>query len=157
MPGAADNTASLLDAELVLPRRREADPDEDSVTLAAEAALTLLERGTVRPGVLVLATSEPPYDEGGSVQPLAELLGLAGPLVALELTASERDGLTAIRVAADNLRSSWPDERERRDQGELIVSEVDRLTRLFHNILEMARIDAGAVVNDARWVAPSAC
>jgi two-component system sensor histidine kinase KdpD len=66
-----------------------------------------------------------------------------------------RTPLTAIRVAADNLRSSWPDERERRDQGELIVSEVDRLTRLFHNILEMARIDAGAVVNDARWVAPS--
>jgi K+-sensing histidine kinase KdpD len=35
------------------------------------------------------------------------------------------------------------------------VSEVDRLSRLFQNILEMARIDAGAVANDARWVAPS--
>jgi two-component system, OmpR family, sensor histidine kinase KdpD len=66
-----------------------------------------------------------------------------------------RTPLTAIRVAADNLRSSWPDERERRDQSDLIVSEVDRLSRLFQNILEMARIDAGAVVNDARWVAPS--
>jgi two-component system sensor histidine kinase KdpD len=66
-----------------------------------------------------------------------------------------RTPLTAIRVAADNLRSSWPDERERRDQSDLIVSEVDRLTRLFQNILEMARIDAGAVTSDARWVAPS--
>ena len=66
-----------------------------------------------------------------------------------------RTPLTAIRVAADNLRSSWPDERERRDQGDLIVTEVDRLTRLFHNLLEMARIDTGAVANDARWVAPS--
>ena len=63
--------------------------------------------------------------------------------------------MTAIRVAADNLQSSWPDERERREQSELIVTEVDRLTRLFQNILEMARIDAGAVTNDARWVAPS--
>ena len=63
--------------------------------------------------------------------------------------------MTAIRVAADNLRSSWPDEQERREQSELIVTEVDRLTRLFQNILEMARIDAGAVAPDARWVAPS--
>jgi len=66
-----------------------------------------------------------------------------------------RTPLTAIRVAADNLQSTWPDERERREQSELIVAEVDRLTRLFQNILEMARIDAGAVSNDARWVAPS--
>ena len=45
----------------------------------------------------ILATTSPPYDEGGSVQALAELLGLAGDLVALELTASLRDGLTALR------------------------------------------------------------
>jgi len=66
-----------------------------------------------------------------------------------------RTPLTAIRVAADNLQSSWADQRERREQSELIVTEVDRLTRLFENILEMARIDAGAVTTDARWVAPS--
>jgi two-component system sensor histidine kinase KdpD len=66
-----------------------------------------------------------------------------------------RTPLTAIRVAADNLQSSWPDERERREQSELIVTEVDRLSRLFQNILDMARIDAGAVTHDARWVAPS--
>src|SRR5207249_8035047 len=66
-----------------------------------------------------------------------------------------RTPLTAIRVAADNLQASWPDARERREQSELIATEVDRLTRLFQNILEMARIDAGAVTKDARWVAPS--
>ena len=66
-----------------------------------------------------------------------------------------RTPLTAIRVAADNLQSLWPDELQRREQSELIVTEVDRLSRLFQNILEMARIDAGAVTNDARWVAPS--
>ena len=66
-----------------------------------------------------------------------------------------RTPLTAIRVAASNLQASWPDERERREQSDLILSEVDRLTRLFQNILEMARIDAGAVAEDARWVAPS--
>ena len=66
-----------------------------------------------------------------------------------------RTPLTAIRVAASNLQGSWPDERERREQSDLIIIEVDRLTRLFHNILEMARIDAGAISEDKRWVSPS--
>ena len=66
-----------------------------------------------------------------------------------------RTPLTAIRVAAGNLQASWPDEQQRREQSELILTEVDRLTRLFQNILEMARIDAGAVTEDMRWVAAS--
>ena len=66
-----------------------------------------------------------------------------------------RTPLTAIRVAASNLQASWPDERERREQSDLILTEVARLTRLFQNILEMARIDAGAITQDARWVSPS--
>jgi two-component system sensor histidine kinase KdpD len=66
-----------------------------------------------------------------------------------------RTPLTAIRVAADNLQASWADEGERREQSGLIAAEVDRLTRLFQNLLDMARIDAGAVAHDARWVAPS--
>jgi len=66
-----------------------------------------------------------------------------------------RTPLTAIRVAASNLQASWPDERERREQSDLILVEVDRLTRLFQNILEMARIDAGAITQDTRWVSPS--
>jgi two-component system sensor histidine kinase KdpD len=66
-----------------------------------------------------------------------------------------RTPLTAIRVAAGNLQASWPDEQQRREQSDLILMEVDRLTRLFQNILEMARIDARAVTEDMRWVAPS--
>ena len=66
-----------------------------------------------------------------------------------------RTPLTAIRVAASNLQASWPDERERREQSDVILTEVARLTRLFQNILEMARIDAGAVTEDRRWVSPS--
>ncbi len=66
-----------------------------------------------------------------------------------------RTPLTAIRVAAGNLQASWPDEQQRREQSELIMAEVDQLTRLFQNILEMARIDAGAIAEDTRWVAAS--
>jgi len=66
-----------------------------------------------------------------------------------------RTPLTAIRVAASNLQGSWPNEQERLEQCDLIVVEVDRLRRLFGNILEMARIDAGAVTPDTRWVTPT--
>jgi two-component system, OmpR family, sensor histidine kinase KdpD len=66
-----------------------------------------------------------------------------------------RTPLTTIRVAAGNLQASWLAESERREQGDLVVAEVDRLNRLFENILEMARIDAGAVATAERWVALS--
>jgi two-component system sensor histidine kinase KdpD len=66
-----------------------------------------------------------------------------------------RTPLTAIRVAAGNLKSTWLAAADRAEQGDLILTEVERLTRLFHNVLEMARIDAGAVATEARWSHPS--
>jgi two-component system sensor histidine kinase KdpD len=63
-----------------------------------------------------------------------------------------RTPLTAIRVGASNLQASWLTEDDRREQSDVILTEVERLTRLFENILEMARIDAGAVTADAQWV-----
>jgi two-component system, OmpR family, sensor histidine kinase KdpD len=66
-----------------------------------------------------------------------------------------RTPLTAIRIAASNLQASWLSEEERREQSDLVLAEVERLTRLFQNILEMARIDAGAIASAPRWVDPS--
>jgi two-component system sensor histidine kinase KdpD len=66
-----------------------------------------------------------------------------------------RTPLTAIGVAAGNLKASWLTAEDRAEQGDLILSEVERLTRLFHNVLEMARIDAGAIVKEPRWAHPS--
>jgi two-component system sensor histidine kinase KdpD len=63
--------------------------------------------------------------------------------------------LTAIRVAATNLKATWLEEPDRRDQSDLILVEVERLSRLFQNILEMARIDTGGVAADIRWVHPA--
>ena len=37
----------------------------------------------------------------------------------------------------------------------MILTEVGRLNHLFQNILEMARIDAGAMSAESRWVHPS--
>ncbi|RPJ74050.1 MAG: DUF4118 domain-containing protein, partial [Acidobacteria bacterium] len=66
-----------------------------------------------------------------------------------------RTPLTAIRIAASNVGGSWLSDGERAEQGEIILAEVERLTRLFQNVIEMARIDAGAVSTDARWTYPS--
>jgi two-component system sensor histidine kinase KdpD len=66
-----------------------------------------------------------------------------------------RTPLTAIRVAASNLQASWLGDEDRREQSQLVLTEVERLTRLFENILEMARIEAGGIAAAYRWVDPS--
>ena len=66
-----------------------------------------------------------------------------------------RTPLTAIRVAASNIKASWMTADARVEQTDLILAEVERLTRLFQNILDMARIDAGAIAAETRWAHPS--
>jgi K+-sensing histidine kinase KdpD len=65
-----------------------------------------------------------------------------------------RTPLTAIRIAAANLRSQALGD-EAHEQADVVLDEAERLARLFQNILEMARIDARAVAAERRWVAPS--
>lgn len=66
-----------------------------------------------------------------------------------------RTPLTAIRVAAGNLEASWLTADDRKEQSDVVLTEVERLTRLFNNVVEMARIDAGAIEKKARWTHPS--
>lgn len=66
-----------------------------------------------------------------------------------------RTPLTTIRVAASNLQASSLADSDRREQCDLILAEADRLHHVFQNILDMARIDAGAVSADRQWVHPS--
>jgi two-component system sensor histidine kinase KdpD len=66
-----------------------------------------------------------------------------------------RTPLTAIRIAASNIKSAGLAAEDIVEQSDLILSEVERLTRLFQNLLEMARIDAGAVATEWRWTHPS--
>lgn len=60
--------------------------------------------------------------------------------------------LTAMKVAAGNLRAEWLTEEQRREQADIVLSEVSRLTQLFEHILDMARIEAGAVPISREWV-----
>lgn len=66
-----------------------------------------------------------------------------------------RTPLAAIRVAATNVKTSCLSAEDRAEQIELILAEGQRLTRLFENILEMARIDAGSVATESRWTHPT--
>jgi hypothetical protein len=101
--------AAVVGAAVTLGRERTGRPgaarsrarrDEDAITLAVEAAGRALPRDLARVGAVIFCSTTPPYRDGGSVQLLTELLGLQGDVVALELTASTRDALTAVRVAA---------------------------------------------------------
>lgn len=97
--------AGVAGAALALPRHRirrgkgvvaGCAYDEDTITLAAEAALSVLEQTTARPAALVLATVSAPLVEGGAVQTLAELTGLAG----VGLHVQEHSGTTAASGSA---------------------------------------------------------
>ena len=66
-----------------------------------------------------------------------------------------RTPLTAIRVAASNLRASALSTNDRLEQSDVILAEVERLTRLFQNILEMARIDTGGISAETLWSHPT--
>src|SRR6185436_2757073 len=64
---------------------------------------------------------------------------LAATLLA-SLSHDLRTPLTAIGAAVENLRGELPLE-ERRVQAAAATAELERLTRLFQDILDMARID----------------
>ena len=68
-----------------------------------------------------------------------------------------RTPLTSIRAAVDNLLQSDLDwEKAALREFHLIISEeVDRLTRLVQNLLEMARIEAGELRLEKEWCSVS--
>lgn len=87
----------------------------------------------------------------------AELQRQRGELAATLLASLSHDlktPLTVIRTAIDNLREQLPDET-RRAQADAAAAELRRLTRLFEDILDMARIDASALPIAHEWVSPA--
>jgi len=62
-----------------------------------------------------------------------------------------RTPLTAIRLAVENLRGRLSEE-ERDTQSRAAVMELERLSLLVENVLEMAQIDAGAMKVERQWV-----
>lgn len=135
--------------------------------------LVPLRHGTRAVGIL--ATSEPAVDAGtidvvaGVVaiaiertqflleREAAELVRQKADVAATLLASLSHDlktPLTAIRVAVENLRGELPRE-EREAQSGAASIELQRLTRLFQDILDMARIDAAAIHLEPQWVTPA--
>jgi two-component system sensor histidine kinase KdpD len=87
----------------------------------------------------------------------AELVQQKADLAAALLAALSHDlrtPLTAIKTAVENLSGDLPSV-ERSGQARAAAAELDRLTRLFQDILDMARIDAAAIRVDRQWVTAS--
>jgi two-component system sensor histidine kinase KdpD len=63
-----------------------------------------------------------------------------------------RTPLTAARMAVNNLSVSSLTEVQRAGQVDVALAGLERLTRLFQNILDMARIDAGEITHTLEWV-----
>ena len=66
-----------------------------------------------------------------------------------------RTPVTSVRIAVTNLQDLDLSPPERQAQARLALEELDRLTRLFQDILDMARIDAAAVNPKRQWVSPA--
>jgi two-component system sensor histidine kinase KdpD len=117
-----------------------ASPDLDIGTLDAVA------------GVVAIAIERAQFlAEREAAELVQQKADLAATLLA-SLSHDLRTPLTAIRVAVENLRGDLA-LTDRRAQAGAAVSEIDRLTRLFQDILDMARIDAAAIRVDRQWVA----
>ena len=66
-----------------------------------------------------------------------------------------RTPLTAIRTAVANLDSPALQGDERAGQARVAMEQLERLQRLFDEILDMARIEAHSVQPDRGWVTPA--
>jgi len=118
------------------------------------AASPTLDIGTVDAvaGVVAIAIERVQFlTERDAAELVRQKADLAATLLA-SLSHDLRTPLTAIRTAVENLRGDLSVD-DRREQTGAAIAELDRLTRLFQDILDMARIDAAAIDIDRQWVA----
>lgn len=63
--------------------------------------------------------------------------------------------LTALTVAAGNIGTAGLSEQERHEQIAIVQAELERLKRLFDNLMAMASVETRAVDADREWVHPA--
>jgi two-component system, OmpR family, sensor histidine kinase KdpD len=102
-------------------------------------------------GVVAIAIERAQFlEERDAAELVKQKADLAATLLA-SLSHDLRTPLTAIRVAVENLRGEVSS-GDRVSQADAAIAELDRLTRLFQDILDMARIDAAGITIDRQWV-----
>lgn len=116
-----------------------------------------LERGTLDAlgGVIAIAIERAHFlEDRQAAEALRQRADLASALLA-SFSHDLRTPLTAVRVAVANLRSREIPDGERINQADIALTAIDRLNRLFQDILDMTRIDAEAIAAERQWVAPA--
>lgn len=102
-------------------------------------------------GVVAIAIERAQFlAERDAAELVRQKADLAAALLA-SLSHDLRTPLTAIGVAVENLRNELSPQ-ERLEQSRAAISELNRLTRLVQDILDMARIDAAAIRVARDWV-----
>jgi two-component system sensor histidine kinase KdpD len=102
-------------------------------------------------GVVAIAIERTEFlNERDAAALVRQKADLAATLLA-SLSHDLRTPLTAIRVAVENLRGDLPSS-ERHAQAGAAMAELERLTSLIRDILDMARIDAEAISVERQWV-----
>jgi two-component system sensor histidine kinase KdpD len=116
-----------------------------------------LETGTLDAlgGVIAIAIERAHFlEDRQAAEALKQRADLASALLA-SFSHDLRTPLPAVRVAVANLRSHDIADDERMGQADIALAEIDRLNRLFQDILDMARIDADAIAAERQWVSPA--
>lgn len=152
--------------------RAVASVDEDSTTLAVEAARVTLRRApaTSQVTALYFATTAPAYTDKTNATAVHAALGLAPDAVAYDLCGSVRSGAAAVRAALDHaaaggtalvvvadLRSGLPGGADESDGGDAatalligsgdgVVAELVRTASRTAEFLDRARTDEGVTV-----------
>ncbi len=102
-------------------------------------------------GVVAIAIERAQFlAERDAAELVRQKADLAATLLA-SLSHDLRTPLTAARVAVENLRGDL-NPADRKEQADLAATELERLSRLFQDILDMARVDAAAIVVERQWV-----
>jgi two-component system sensor histidine kinase KdpD len=106
-------------------------------------------------GVVAIAIERSAFFEERRVAELTRQRAELSSALLAALSHDLRTPLTAIRTAVSNLDSIGMHDEQRHEQARLAAGQVDRLTRLFEEILDMARIDAGSVRPQRSWTTPA--
>jgi len=106
-------------------------------------------------GIVAIAIERTRFmEERHSAELARQRADLASALLA-SLSHDLRTPITAIGTAVSNLDAGVLSEEQRREQARVAADELKRLTRLFDEILDMARIDAGTVQPRRGWTTPA--
>lgn len=106
-------------------------------------------------GIVAIALERSQFLEDRRASELSRQRAELSSALLASLSHDLRTPLTAIRTAISNLDSAGLTDGQRRDQAHVASEQVERLTRLFEEILDMARIDAGGVQPQRAWTTPS--